>query len=79
MVVEDEESSHDGDCPRFWDDLHTAEDIAAGREMVMVWAENAQHHNHPHVFPDSCGWRETVQELAAGITARAVELGLEAP
>ena len=25
MVVEDEESSHDGDCPRFWDDLHTAE------------------------------------------------------
>jgi hypothetical protein len=56
---------HWSDCPRAWADLHTAQDIAEAREVLMTWAGG------------SAASPGAVARQARGITARAVELGLE--
>ena len=57
---------HEGGCPRCWDHLHTAEDILNIRRCIMLWSAEGR---SPTV----------VHDMAAGITARAVELGVETP
>lgn len=50
----------------WYDDMHTAEDVAAARLVLMRWIE--------HTSNDADGMR-----MAERITARAVELGIEKP
>ncbi len=50
----------------WYGDMHTAEDVAAARLVLMRWIEHTGNTDH--------GAR-----MAARITARAVELGLEEP
>jgi hypothetical protein len=64
---------HDGDCPRYWDHLTTAEGIAVVRRYMMMADAPAG----PYADPDLTA--EVTARCAAGITARAVELGLERP
>ena len=63
---------HAPDCTRGYDGLHTAEDIAGMREILMqcTAAHEADNPEDIHAIRD---------RMAAGITARAVQLGLEKP
>jgi hypothetical protein len=71
-------SEHDGDCPRNWDHLKTAEDVAAARGILMRWDENAAR-LAAKGDASFCRHRETTARMACGVTARAVELGMEEP
>lgn len=62
-----ETSDHDGDCPSNWDHLHTAEQITLLRRFLMIRAAT---------LPTD---PEIIARMAAGITARAIQLGLEQP
>ncbi len=62
---------HEADCPRYYDHVHTAEGITAIRQMLMRGDDG----NQLRLFVD----RPTRERMARGITARAVELGLEQP
>src|SRR5262249_9450649 len=65
----DEVAEHDGHCPRNYDDLYTADDIAAQRLTIMTFRGGG-------TVDIDCG--QTIQGcMALGVTARAVELGLE--
>lgn len=57
-------------------DLHTAQDIAQAREVLLLWAQNQEERQRAGLshFPD---WRPSRDRQAASITARAVHLGLE--
>lgn len=61
-------------------DLHTAEDIARERLALMEYRELREQVEAgalgPNVSPAG-GWRVHADRVAAAITARAVELGLE--
>lgn len=71
-------SEHDGDCPRYWDHVNTAEDVAMARRILMKWNENAEQLAAAgDTFFDR--HRATTARMARGVTARAVELGLEEP
>jgi len=63
-IGDDFYSEHDGDCPRAWDHLNTAEGIAVARRYLMM--KNAHDAD-----------LELTMNMADGLTARAVELGLE--
>jgi hypothetical protein len=47
-----------------WSDVTTAEEVAAYREMLMVWCEHT-------------GRTEATAGMSDALTERAVELGLE--
>jgi hypothetical protein len=69
---------HDGDCPRNYDHLHTAEQIAVFRRYLML----ADAHEERRVMAGDSPFsdhREVTACMQAGVTARAVELGLETP
>jgi hypothetical protein len=63
---------HKPDCPGNYAVLHTAQDITAMREVVMTWAAGNQVDSPEDI-------QATRERMARGITARAVELGLEKP
>ena len=69
---------HYCDCPRSWDHCTTAADIAATRNIIMRWNETAAQ-RHAEGDPFFHNHREGAARMARGVTARAVELGLEAP
>lgn len=50
----------------WYPDLHTADDIAAAREVLMTWREHT-------------GDEDAATRMAQQITKRAVDLGLERP
>jgi hypothetical protein len=63
---------HAEDCPRRHAHIHTAEDVSGARLFLMHWDETAARNAIPN-------HSEIVARLARGVTARAVELGLETP
>ena len=69
---------HAEDCPRRHAHIHTVEEVSSARLFLMHWDETAarlaRHDDSP--FRDH---REITARMARGVTARAVELGLEAP
>jgi hypothetical protein len=75
---DDDISEHDGDCPRYWDHLGTAGDIATARDILMRWDENAGR-LYAEGNTSFGNHRETTARMGRGVTARAVELGLETP
>jgi hypothetical protein len=69
--------SHEIFCPRNWDVVTTAEQLASRRLALAAWHEQAT--AAAQGSERRAAVREAVAELAAGLTARAVELGLETP
>jgi hypothetical protein len=65
---------HEADCPHYYDHLHTAEDIARFRLMIMYWDEQADGSRGTDV--KELG-HLVAAKMADGVTARAIELGLE--
>jgi hypothetical protein len=61
---EPEISEHDTDCPRGYDHLETAEDIAAFQQVIAKWEKGT------NARP------EVIHGMRVGVTARAIELGL---
>jgi hypothetical protein len=66
-------ADHDGHCPRWYDNLHTAADIARARLSLFDLIAGPR----GPIDPD-CGQPQRGC-MAQGITVRAVELGLEQP
>jgi hypothetical protein len=58
--------------------LHTAEDIAVFRQRIMAWSESVAELARQG-DPSALDYRQAAARMAAGVTARAVELGLEQP
>lgn len=67
---------HEAYCPRYYNHLHTAEDIAVFRQCIMIWSERADGLGGDAIFLNH---RVVAAKMAIGVTARAVELGLERP
>jgi hypothetical protein len=62
---------HDPDCPRHHADVHTADDVVKYRQYLMDCSAEG-------TFAEGTSDVD-VPALARGVTARAVELGLERP
>jgi hypothetical protein len=58
--------------------LHTAEEIAAFRERIMAWSESVAELARQG-DPSALDYRQAAAKMAAGVTRRAIELGLERP
>jgi hypothetical protein len=69
---------HAEDCPRRHAHIHTAEDVSQARLFLMHWDETAARLVQ-RGSADLRNHREVTARMARGVTARAVELGLEAP
>jgi hypothetical protein len=68
---------HAEDCPRRHAHIHTAEGVSGARLFLMHWNETAARLDHGEApIPNRS---EITARMARGVTARAVELGLEAP
>jgi len=72
------DGEHASGCPRHWDHLATAQDITDARRVLLLWGESAERRlAEGDTF--FARHRETTARMARGVTARAVELGLEEP
>jgi hypothetical protein len=69
---------HAEDCPRHHAHIHTADDVSRARLFLMHWDATAARHAR-HGDSAIRDHREITARMTRGVTARAVELGLETP
>jgi hypothetical protein len=77
LVGDGDIPKHAEECPRRHDHIHTAEDVSHARMFLMRWDETAARLDRGEApIPNRS---EITARMARGVTARAIELGLEAP